>query len=136
MNEELKIKLLSYLNNLENIAEATSEFAKEQSPLIVQELLEWIFWSNVLHSFYIIFPIVFILTAKRRFLRIKRLEKDITYSDGIYSILSPIIYFSVFGIISVAILINSISSIEMAIKVKVAPRIVLIESLKKLINEK
>lgn len=47
IDEELKKKLTEYLISLESELKSAKDFSTEQVPLVVQEYLNWIFWSNL-----------------------------------------------------------------------------------------
>jgi hypothetical protein len=45
INEEIKQKMVEYLQSFEAGMKKAGEFSAEQAPLVVQEFLAWEFWS-------------------------------------------------------------------------------------------
>lgn len=129
MNEELEKRLEKYLETLESTITQASDFAIEQTPLVVQEYLSWIFWSNIflfaLNIIIIIFCIF--LMFKLRFVMAKNMDTDIAVGFQILCFIMS----------SVGIILGfifSAVSLYYAIKVAVAPRVVLLEKISELIN--
>jgi hypothetical protein len=48
VNEEVKSRMLEYLQQFESGVKSAAEFSAEQAPLVVQEFLAWEFWGAVL----------------------------------------------------------------------------------------
>jgi len=58
INEEVKQKMIEYLQSFEAGIKKAGEFSAEQAPLVVQEFLAWEFWSS-----FVAFLICSLLTA-------------------------------------------------------------------------
>lgn len=71
MNEELKNKLLGIVDWIEETAQKTGEFATEQIPLYINELLTWHFWHSLVFfnfgTISIIFSIIIFKTKETIF---------------------------------------------------------------------
>jgi hypothetical protein len=125
IDEELKNKLTEYLVSLESGLKSAKDFSTEQVPLVVQEYLNWIFWSNLalLLLFITIFSfMVFVINQIR-----KRVSDD--NATDCYFVMFFIGLFSLFP------LLGLMECGAKAMKVKIAPRIVIIEKVADLVKE-
>lgn len=112
-------------------ASKTTNFVSEQTPLYIQEYLAWIFWENLLWA-VIIFSsaIIFPCLAIKFYKQIKGwseypVEKQFNINNVI---------FIIFAILSVTSLISVLTAgfhdLSTVIKVKVAPRVIIVEKIK------
>lgn len=121
MDEEIKRRITSYLDELEKATKTTGEFVSEQAPLLVQEYLNWYFINNLFHA--VICLVIAMILVRCVF---KYYHLTYRLSDGDRAPLQFIII-AVTCLISGGLTIASISSVHLAIKVKIAPRVVLLE---------
>lgn len=125
MNDEIKAKLLQYVNGLESVVESGGDFLSEQLPLFVKELLAWEFYSSI---FLVVAFSILAAISCRLFCQCWRwLDKHESikgYNDfmplfGIGLVLS--------FIASCVFVILSLTNGYHSVKVAVAPRVVLME---------
>lgn len=118
-------RLNDWLDSLEKMAEKGGDFLGEQIPLLVQESLAWEFW-------YAIFALAALLplgiAAFALFWRTKETIKD--FGD------EPASFIPFFAFIATGIcLAFSIGNAHNAVKVKVAPRVVIVEQLRGMVKK-
>lgn len=125
--KSLKDNLPALFEWVKETANTTGQFIQEQTPLLIQEYLNWVFWNNVITVFVIL---LFLIPSL--IISVKTLRKTnflgcfdhnwvITITFGMISFVSTMVF-----------TIEGLSSIKEAIKVKVAPRVVIMEKLKEL----
>ena len=125
MDDELKAKLLTYLNEVEAAATTGKDFLIEQAPLYVQELLAWGFWENTLAAGgCVVAMIVCGLVALSGYRR----RTTIFSSEDIGDITHGILAIAAAVLIPVTI-IGASTQGKQAVKVVVAPRVVIVEKL-------
>lgn len=134
VNKEIQEVIVSYMSKVEGVVQNMSDFASDQIPLVIQEYLAWQFYSGLV-------ILILLLTCSSlagglglNFLRIrKNVDKDnpdrSEYSrnsskEG-YMICSVISF-----LLSVVFFFFSFMPAYDMVKVKVAPRVVLIDWLK------
>jgi hypothetical protein len=121
MNEEIQQRISSYLDAIETYAQGAGEFATEQAQIVAQEYLSWMFWSSLLTiaacALVITVCTCIMYTVVRSIVRTKDSWED--HAEALFLVL-PImfIFFSA---------ISAVGSIQVAVKSKVAPRVVLLE---------
>src|SRR5690606_574342 len=106
----------------------------EQTPLFIQEYLNWIFWDNLMTV--IIYLLVFLVCGTVIFTTRKSMvyfAKDEYYQDEKegknLSFIHAIIGWcaaALFGVLLLAFLCHGIPSVKEMVKVKVAPRVILV----------
>lgn len=121
MNEELKQKLLTYLQYLENTVGKTNDFVAEQTPLLVQEYVRY---SAVYHGTLVVIGIGILLIALvcagvmiREFKRYGE--------DSRPGVIAPCAISGIVSLFIGCILIGH--NIDCAIKSLVAPRVLILE---------
>ena len=136
-NNICKQNTTEFLDWAKLTASKTTNFVSEQTPLYIQEYLAWIFWENLLWV-VIIFSSAIISSC----LTIKFYKQIVGWCDPYlcskeskcFSINN--VFFLFFTICSVASLITvftaGIPSLSTVIKVKVAPRVIIVEKIKEL----
>lgn len=133
MKEELVDKLqIAGVETLQSVLEfmkSGTGFVKEQAPLYVQELLQWGFYDNVISAIVgmILFAPLFIYSF---FTWKANLKKSHDTSDPylLINILMLLICIPLFCAVIVP-------SIREAVKIKVAPRVYIVETLTKTISK-
>ena len=152
-NNILKQNTAEFLDWAKLTASKTTNFVSEQTPLYIQEYLAWIFWENLLWV-VIIFSttIVFPILAVKFYKQIKGWDEtkhncnrhccdvneagkcSLKGTDTRFGFNN--VFFLFFTICSVASLITvftaGIPSLSTVIKVKVAPRVIIVEKIKEL----
>jgi hypothetical protein len=124
MDDELKAKLLTYLNEVEAAATTGKDFLIEQAPLYVQELIAWEFWSSVMATGCTLAVALAIGLFLRWWFPFSAKFQDTSYRDGTR------IMFGIWGGAAIAgCLVMAVVSASCALKVSVAPRVVIVEKL-------
>jgi hypothetical protein len=127
--EKLQQSSVQLLEFVEQAGTETTNFAKEQVPLVIHEVLNWGFYSNLAYG------TIQLLTAAILFYLSKRLWDWARTEDPKCE--SPIILVSLFPLLPTIILFCcSITHYLTVIKIAVAPRLYLIEQLQTLIGKK
>jgi hypothetical protein len=129
MNEEMQAKIVEMLTALQSEMASGVAFAKEQFPLVMQEMLRWGFLNQCIVGgvALALLSILIIGFTKLWWLQDKTKVQDIKEASQIFM---GIICFLSF--LCLCIVINAINT---GVKIKVAPRVCLIEQLPKLINK-
>jgi hypothetical protein len=127
MNEEIKNRIDGYLDAIQSSAQQAGEIIAEQTPLVAQEFLAWYFWDSV--TFAIIALIVFSFTSIATYVGLQKSLEAID-SDSEMADLVPLMIFPVMLLILSGGF--ALENIRCAMKVSVAPRVVLLEEVSKL----
>lgn len=115
MNTNLINQVNPLIADLHEWAKQGMEFTKEQAPLVVQEFLNWSFWSDAILAVVSFVLMVVLIYLLKRFWN--SIEDEL--GAGL---------FQIFGIIiSVVFCCLFISCIHDLVKIKLAPRVYLIE---------
>lgn len=123
INEELKKKMVEYLDQLETNLKSVKDFGAEQVPLLVQEYLNWLFWSNI--GLTIIGAMIFTTIIIGAFKVYKFCRQT---DDRVMTIILS-------GVVSVVGLIPFFTGIHNAAKVHIAPRVVILEEVTNLVKD-
>ena len=127
MDEEIKGRLTSYLETLEQATSTASEFVVAEAPAIAQEYLAWVFWSNLVYV--VVVAIALVLLLKLVAAGLKETSKDILDQNVAVAILGVLSLIA--AVIFLPILIHSAA---MLLKVTISPRLVLLEKVSELVN--
>lgn len=142
MNKDLLEKLTQssekLLDFIEKTGETSVDFAKEQVPLVIQEVLSWGLYSNLLYgTVSLIFATVCLVVMSKSFPKLKEWSKDyegrsygrtiITHDPWYLLMIIP------GGLFLLTFLIG-ISYYCVVLKIWCAPRLYLIETLQTLIR--
>ncbi len=120
MDTNLTQRILETIDYSGGLIKQGIEFSKEQAPLVVQEFLTWSFWNACISTvLYSIMAVVLIGCAIRFWKKAFKLSED-TWM--------PVFFVNIIGVIigTVAIFL-AIDNFRDAVKVKLAPRVYLIE---------
>lgn len=125
--EKLKQSSEKLLEFIEKSSEATLDFTKEQVPLVVQEVLNWGFYSNLAYTiisllFFITFAVITLKSYKTLFS-----EKWNDAAPG-FMLIIPLI--AGLGASITPFILHGM----LCIKICVAPRLYLLESLREIIK--
>lgn len=122
MNDELRERLLSYLENLEKAAESGADFVIEQAPLYVQELITWEIAHGVLWAvFFLLLCLPFLWLIARPLAILREQENE----DGVGGWILTV---TCLALIAVWLSIATTHA-AYAMKAKIAPRVVIVEKL-------
>jgi len=127
--EQLQAKLLEYLTALEAGIKQGGDFVAEQTPLVVQEFLAWMFAEAVIYA--VVSFIVFVIAL--RLLKLLWVHTaDFHHEDREFCRAFGTFGLSVVAILSCGVAVHQSTR---AIKVSVAPRVVVLEKSAELIKE-
>lgn len=124
MNEELKNQLSTFLAKALDIAEKGIEATGEQIPMILQEIVQWEIYSNLIgFAFGVILAFVSCKFIRKTLMYFEKGEDD-------PMLIAPTI---IIAIITGVIAFPCLACVFDAVKAFVAPRLVIIEYLKGLL---
>ncbi len=126
IDEELKKKMVEYLNQLESGLKSAKDFSSEQVPLLVQEYLNWLFWSSIGMSIICvaIFTVIYMISRKCHSLLCPEREAAERFLLCVFG-----------GLLLSIVSVFFVAGIHDAAKVKIAPRVVILEKVSDLIKE-
>lgn len=124
MNDELQNKLVAYLDRIEQGVDSGGEFLASEAPIFAAELLAWLFWSNILTGIGFLLAIL-MLGIVAYFLVQGMKSDDELVPPGLFAL----ILLATFALMFASFAFTSFAN---AVKVKVAPRVVVVEELSKL----
>lgn len=125
MNEEIKNRLIKYLDSLESIGKNFVDLGSQEIPLYIQELLNWMFWESFLYlvsSLIVILSLTMIGIKSGKFCQERWDNNDYIYPP-------PAIVYALFFFIVLILVPLPIINFHTMVKVSIAPRVVLIEKL-------
>jgi Mn2+/Fe2+ NRAMP family transporter len=126
MNKELQQSMSQFLNLMIEALGKTTNFAAEQIPLYVQELLRYAMWDTI---FSLILAIA-ILTAS--LIIAKKVLKYLRIADYNYDLEATAhILLVVLGLSSIFSVFLTVASVSTILKITLAPRVYVIDYLKK-----
>ena len=129
MNEEVQQKLIEYLESLESTAKSASDFVITEAPIVAQELVAWTFWENTIWAVICVAAIATIgIIAKVLWGFAGSFEKEIDQTGA------RVMTVALSIIVSVILFAEAIIKSLAAIKACVAPRLIIIEEVTKLIQ--
>ena len=135
MQTQAQDKLLQNIDGItewiKQTADAVGKFAQTETPLFIQEYLAWVLWDNVLATAFGVF--LLLTCASTATLAVRFFKKDADKMGGYFGAsVSCVVMCIMSGLIGVVIVCNSVPAI---VKVKVAPRLVLLEKTTEIINK-
>lgn len=127
MNEEMKKKFLEYVDKLEGAANSVSEFAQQEIPLVLQEYLNWTFYSSLFCglAWFVMLTLIGLLLMKLAIMG--KNESGFESPECAF----PLIFSVAFHFIAIVALLTNMYT---CVKVAVAPRVVILEQIRFLIN--
>lgn len=135
MNTTLEQNINDLTAWIKTTAQATQGFVTEQTPLYIKEYLNWYFWEAVFYAsaFGLLSLILLIVggVLLKVGMNIEKNNKSLKYEDSSGYFMGGILSL-VFALILLTFIVGS--NVHNAIKVKVAPRVVLVESITKKIG--
>lgn len=122
ITEEVKQKMIEYLQTFEQGVKRAGEFSAEQAPMVVQEFLAWEFWGNAIPA---VLVLLIMLTAVISTAVIWKKSDDIDWrmGSGVVTVLAVVFLTIPFSITA-----------SQACKVAIAPRIVVLEKISELVR--
>lgn len=132
---DVQERIAKYLDEIEKAVSTSAEFAADQAPQLVQEFLAWEFWSNAVCCVtFAIMAWLSIVLFRKAWNAIPVLVTDKGWSgDSDRGLLKCISFVLVCALVPVFSCV-SIGCAEHAMKVKIAPRVVLLEKVGSLIK--
>lgn len=122
MNDELRERLLSYLENLEKAAESGADFVIEQAPLYVQELIAWEIAHGVMWAvFFLLLCLPFRWAIVQPLATMREDDGDTVVGGWVLTVVC--IWFICIW------LTTATTHAAYALKAKIAPRVVIVEKL-------
>lgn len=131
MNEEIKKRLLSSLDVLQKGIEGVWDFSKQEIPEVIKEFLTYNFYSRL---FWGIFWTLVTLAISYGFYRVSKgfLKSARDDEEKTMAVVVPLIMCILFCICPVY---KTFSNMDDALKIKLAPRVFLLEQVKDMIKE-
>jgi len=127
MDQELKQRLIGYLDALEKGVATGGEFVAEQAPEVCREIVNWRIADGLIFAVPMLIAICFMAYVVRYVFVV---TKDVDNSDG--SKVGPRIIASMIGIFLSAMMASfAVESIHRSAKAIFAPRLVIIEEIRK-----
>ena len=123
INEEIKQKMLDYLQSFEAGIKKAGEFSAEQAPLVVQEFLAWEFWSHFVGAALCLLTLLTIGAVVWKICKVTESFDELRFGGCLFG-----------GMASVGLLIGLMVNSYCAGKVSVAPRIVVLEKIATLVK--
>lgn len=125
MTEEIKVKVIEYLQTFEQGIKKAGEFSAEQAPLVVQEFLAWEFWGNVIPAVSLL---LLVLTSLVVTAVIWKKTAGESFSEPRFAATLVTGLLTMFLAIPIGICSTN------AAKVAIAPRLVVLEKISSLMN--
>jgi hypothetical protein len=129
MNEEMQSKIVEMLTALQSEMVSGVAFAKEQFPLVMQEMLRWGFVKQCIEGGVALVLLSVFIIGFIKLWRLQNKTKDQEIKE------SSQIFIGIIFFISFLCLCILITAINTMVKIKVAPRVYLIEQVQNLINK-
>lgn len=135
MDNQLTDRLNALLDFTVKSLETTKDFVVEQTPLLIQEYIQWGFWSNIISasiSLVILIVCVYCTTIGRSSL-LKKYFKDENNEGWFIAAVILTIASCIFGMFALEDFVNHIKTV---VKIQVAPRVYILQELKTLLPSK
>ena len=123
MDPKVNEQLAELLAFVKKGAEATTDFAVEQAPLVAREIVAWTFWHAIAGCLLAVFAAAFAFWCGRV---VKRWANRRDVGE---ELMFPVFGAAAAGLVAVGLLVTNAPA---AIKVAVAPRLVIIDYIGKL----
>ena len=130
--EEIQTRLLKYLDQMENLISQGVELGRDEVPQLVNELLQWVFWSNCISAVVFVCIIAICGFAVRLSHKYIEPEPKSMFDTPFPKFLAIGIAYAILIAVSIPITCQFIVCIEKMVKVQVAPRLVIVDELKSL----
>ena len=121
--------LTTFTSEIMEFASNAKSFASEQAPIYIQELLSYMFYENAIIVFFLLLAILFITVL---FVTMNVFMKGEKLDDRFFTLgTSSIIYAAILGLF----IFPLIKHTNKCIKVKIAPRVVIVDELKSMMYD-
>lgn len=130
MEKDLTQRLGLYLDEIEKAVKTGGEFAAEQAPLLVQEFLAWTFWEATLAMVASLAAAALLGLACRKLVKWNHAAES--YVDAEPLIVGGVVT----GLVGLMMLIPAAINAHKMVKVSVAPRVVLVEEVGRILGRK
>lgn len=134
MNEQVQDKLASILEFLQTSIETGANFAADQAPLVVQEVLLWGFWFNFLLLVSLLLGAAICFVAAYR---LRRMVSDYSLYSECPQELEEVWFFGKWGFPAAGftvLLVFAPMPLAKMVKIWVAPRLYLLDYIKGIIQ--
>lgn len=117
-----------YFVDLVEIVKSGVDFASEQVPLYLKELIAYEFWSSTIHA--VVYALVTLLCVKV-FFHCRKRWNELKNDDGVPYVMCGLVCVA----LSILFTCNTVGRVDDAIKAAVAPRVIIVEKIQSLIKE-
>ena len=127
--DELKDKLIGYLDTLEQVVEDGVDFTSEQASMVAQEIVLWTLWcsaSYLLMCIITVFALIMVCKFCWKYTRSWEVEEDRFAARA-----TPII---ITGVVTIPISLCVIINVGNLVQAIVAPRLVVIDYIRDIIR--
>lgn len=118
MDQEIQDRISGYLDAVESSAASAGAFISEQTPLVAQECIAWVFWSGVLSAAGGLVMLAIIATVFLWAAKVRSIGDDI-FDRGMAAVFV--------ALISAVPATMTVFGIHNSVKATVAPRVLLLE---------
>jgi hypothetical protein len=131
-NEEMQKLTIDGLKNMGNWIQGAKDFAVEQAPLFAQEYVKWYATDHIRLAISLSVTIgILIWGAKKANIFLCRIEDDDDFIKFIRFVMSVACF-----VVCTVLTLFAINSLGYAVKAYVAPRVVIVEGIKDILNFK
>lgn len=124
-------KLKGYLEKLEEGATKGVDLLQEEVPLYVKELLNWMFYDAVISAGMLVFLAFITSMFALKFHKVASGQNNNWDKEPWFLLYIPVVALSIASIIMIT---DAAISAKKAVKVSVAPRVVVVEEITKIVN--
>lgn len=132
MNEELKQRLIKYLDGMEGAIDKAVDFTVEQAPLVIQDILNWAITESIISLVFMVSLILVACYAANRILKNIKNDKSIGNADREFN---NFMTYLVSGMIVIPLTLGSFFTAQNGLKAYVAPRLYILEQIKDFVND-
>lgn len=130
LKAEINERVMRYLDAIESSATEAGSFIVDQTPLVAQEYLSWYFWEAAIASMASVTGLIGLLVVT--VLLCKAVKRNWQKIRQGYNEPLLIIPAAVLGVAFCSCGAIAVTNVRMAVKVTVAPRVVLLEKVQEL----
>ena len=127
INEEVKVKMLQYLESLESVMKSGTDFVADQMPLVLQE---YIVYNRCYSTVVVVMSIIMIIIAYKMFDNGLKLGSTNARDLELYAI-AYIMFGAIFGIVSFIIFCHNFDTM---LKSWAAPRLLVLTQISELVK--
>lgn len=131
MNEQIKEKLIEYLNYLETAAKSATDVAAAELPLVIQEYITWLQAECIVFAIGTLAVVGLIIYAARCMVSYASIPNNLSADDSFFTTVAGNIIQVAASIIGLLLLSSNFMTLA---KCYFAPRVVIIEKLMEMVN--